>query len=172
MSMRSLSLPLSLLLRSSPTLSFLAKRFTQQVLFVPRALACCLPRSGRGVTGLNWRKECLAEDHNKGQGYSTFSCIQERKHCKSLAQKWQAVSRNVVLLPNNLYFKSMIERAPASTLPNRITIYQGTWYMNTSRGMQSNRLLLFDNNQQIHLIPAIFSTCKAENTSQDKAVIR
>lgn len=44
-------------------------------------------------------------------------------------------------------------------------------YMNSPRGTQSNRLLVCDSSQQIHLTPATFSTCKAENTSQGKAVI-
>lgn len=144
----------SFLLRSSPTLSFLPKRFTQQVLFVPRALRCCLPCSGRGDNRTQLKEGVLSRRSQKRSGV-----LRVFLHLGNTVSHWH---RNEKLSPEMWFcsqitfiLKVWLRGHLCSTLPNHITIYQGTWYMNSSRGMQSNRLLLFDSNQQIHLIPAI-----------------
>lgn len=101
------------------------------------------PKPGQG-----WAE---GRDHNKNQGYPSFSCIPDRKSLKSLAQKWEAVSRNVVLLPNTFIFKVRLRGCLFPTSPSQ-HYNQGTGYMNCSRGMLSTDL--FDSNQQRPWIPA------------------
>lgn len=106
------------------------------------------PNSGQG------RQQGWAEGrgHNKNQGYPLFSCIPERKYFKSLAQKWEAVSRNVVLLPNTFIFKEWLRGCLFPTSQSQ-HYNQGTGYMNCSGGMLSTDS--FDSNQQRHWIPAV-----------------
>lgn len=123
----------------------------------------------RKIHSTQGREQGWAEGRspNKNQGYHLFSFTPERKYFKPLAQKWEAVSRNVVLLPNTFIFQVWLRGCLFPTSPPQ-HCNRGTGHMNCSRGMLSTDLFW----QQSAETLDSSSTCKAQNTSQDKAASR